>query len=51
MQNGDTVIGEGGIGGERTVNINEGEEGVKRGSRRMSSPEQEIISENWKMQN
>ena len=51
MQNGDTVIGEGGIGGERTVNINEGEEGVNRGSGRKSSPEQEIISENWKMQN
>ena len=50
-QNGDTAIGEGGSGGERRENVNEGEEGVNRGSGRMSNPEQEIISENWKMQN
>ena len=50
-QKGDIVIGEGGSGGERRVNVNEGEEGVNRGSGRTSSPEQEIISENWKMQN
>ena len=50
-QNGDTAIGEEGSEGERRVNVNEGEEGENRGRGRMSRPEQEIISENWKMQN
>ena len=50
-QNGATAIGEEGSWGERRVNVNEGEEGVNLGSGRISRPEQEIISENWKMQN
>ena len=52
-QNGDTAIDEGGSGGESSSwgNVEERGEGEKRGSGRMSSPEQEIISENWKMQN
>ena len=52
-QNGDTAIEEGLIGGESSSwgNVEERGEGEKRGSGRKSSPEQEIISENWKMQN
>ena len=53
-QNGETAsIVEGGTGGEIRSwgNVFERGEGLKRGSGRMSIPEQEIISENRKMQN
>ena len=54
MHNGETAsIEEGGSWGEIRSwgNVDERGEGLKRGSGRMSSPEQEIISENRKMQN